>query len=125
MQQARSFFGNNADEDPEWADMWYLNRNMYNKDLPDMNVTGAWAQGYSGKGVSVTFLDDGLEYTHPDIKDNYDHMASYDINANDNDPIPRYDKTDENKWVELFLTTSFSRFPAKNDKVTKQRWVIE
>lgn len=97
FKQARSFFGRNPNEDPEWPNLWYLNRNMYNKDLPDMNVTGAWAQGYSGKGVSVTFLDDGLEYTHPDLKDNYDHQASYDINANDNDPIPRYDSSNENK----------------------------
>jgi len=36
-----------------------------------MNVMSAWSQGYSGKGISVTFLDDGLEWTHPDIKDNY------------------------------------------------------
>lgn len=50
------------DEDPMWPQMWYLNRNMYNPTLPDMNVTAAWAQGYSGRGVSVTFLDDGLEW---------------------------------------------------------------
>jgi hypothetical protein len=56
--------------DPLWSQMWYLNRqSMIN--LPDMNVTGAWALGYSGKGVSVTFLDDGLERTHPDLMENY------------------------------------------------------
>ena len=70
-QLRRSFFGKSVDEDPQWADMWYMNRNMYSPDLPDMNVTSAWAQGYSGRGVSVTFLDDGLEHTHPDIHQNY------------------------------------------------------
>ncbi len=96
-QRVKNFFGQNLDEDPQWANMWYMNRNLYNPDLPDMNVTGAWALGYSGRGVSVTFLDDGLEYTHPDIKENYDPKASYDINSNDNDPLPRYEATNENK----------------------------
>ncbi len=96
-QRIQNFFGQNLNEDPQWANMWYMNRNLYDSNLPDMNVTGAWALGYSGKGVSVTFLDDGLEYTHPDIKQNYDPKASYDMNSNDNDPLPRYDVTNENK----------------------------
>jgi subtilisin family serine protease len=58
--------------DPYWDKMWYLNRNtVFHSDSPDMNVTGAWDQGFSGKGTSVTFLDDGLEWDHPDIKQNY------------------------------------------------------
>lgn len=31
----------------------------------------AWELGYTGKGVVVTILDDGLERTHPDIAPNY------------------------------------------------------
>lgn len=84
-------------EDPYWTQMWYLNRNNFNPKLPDMNVTAAWALGYSGKGVSVTFLDDGLEWNHPDIMQNYDPKASTDINSNDDDPMPRYDDSNENK----------------------------
>lgn len=67
----QAVFWQSPSEDPMWPEMWYMNRNSYNKDLPDMNVSAAWSQGVSGKGVSVTFLDDGLEYTHPDLKDNY------------------------------------------------------
>lgn len=89
----------NSKEDPFWSQMWYLNRHNSNKFLPDMNVTGAWALGYSGKGVSVTFLDDGLEWDHPDIRQNYDPKASTDINGNDDDPMPRYEETNENKLV--------------------------
>lgn len=48
-----------------------------------MNVTGAWALGYTGKGVSVTILDDGIEWSHPDLKQNYDQTASYDVNDDD------------------------------------------
>jgi hypothetical protein len=83
--------------DPLWNDMWYLNRNLRDASLPDMNVSGAWSQGYSGRGVAVTFLDDGLEKDHPDIAQNYDPKASTDINSNDDDPTPRYEETNENK----------------------------
>lgn len=90
-------FGQYTEKDPMWPDLWYLNRHIYNKNLSDMNITSAWEMGYTGKGVSVTFLDDGLERTHPDIIQNYDPMASFDYNDNDNDPMPRYDPTNENK----------------------------
>ena len=34
---------------------------------------------------------------HPDIQQNYDPKASADINDGDNDPMPRYEETNENK----------------------------
>ena len=38
--------------------MWYLNPGYEKTD--HMNVTGAWKQGYTGAGVVVSILDDGL-----------------------------------------------------------------
>lgn len=90
-------FGNYTEEDPMWPYLWYMNRHTFHKNLTDMNITSAWVQGYTGKGVSVTFLDDGLEHDHPDIIQNYDPEASFDFNDNDPDPMPRYDVTNENK----------------------------
>jgi len=90
-------FGNYTKQDPMWPYLWYINRHVFNKNLTDMNITSAWAQGFTGKGVSVTFLDDGLEWDHPDIIQNYDPDASFDFNDNDRDPMPRYDATNENK----------------------------
>lgn len=84
------------EDDPLWPQMWYLNRQS-TTGLPDMNVSAAWAQGASGRGVSVTFLDDGLEWNHPDLQPNYDPQASTDINSHDDDPMPRYEETNENK----------------------------
>ncbi|KAL1138014.1 hypothetical protein AAG570_009709 [Ranatra chinensis] len=55
----------------------------------DMNVGPAWARGYTGKGVVVSILDDGIQTNHPDLIDNYDSKASWDINDNDDDPMPR------------------------------------
>jgi furin len=34
-------------------------------------------------------MDDGVEWDHPDLKDNYDEEASIDLNDNDYDPYPR------------------------------------
>ena len=36
-----------------------------------MNVEKAWEQNVIGRGVVVSILDDGIEYTHPDLKENY------------------------------------------------------
>ncbi|XP_071449576.1 furin-like protease 2 isoform X2 [Hetaerina americana] len=54
-----------------------------------MNVVPAWQRGYTGKGVVVSILDDGIQTNHPDLALNYDHLASTDINDNDDDPMPR------------------------------------
>ena len=51
--------------------MWYLNRGGH----LDMNVQEAWMQGVTGKGVSVTILDDGIEKSHPDLVANYDPLG--------------------------------------------------
>ena len=55
-----------------------------------MNVLSAWKLGYTGKKVVVTILDDGIQYNHPDLKQNYDPLASKDINDNDDDTMPQY-----------------------------------
>ncbi|CAD6196196.1 unnamed protein product [Caenorhabditis auriculariae] len=84
--------------DPLWTDMWYLNRaDTTGFTKMDHNVKEAWDLGYTGKGVVVTILDDGLERTHPDIAPNYDQRASYDVNDRDDDPMPRYEYSDENR----------------------------
>ena len=38
---------------------------------PSMRVVDAWRAGYTGKNVVVTILDDGIEYSHPDLAANY------------------------------------------------------
>ncbi|XP_047189048.1 furin (paired basic amino acid cleaving enzyme) b isoform X2 [Scophthalmus maximus] len=79
--------------DPDFLKQWYLS----NPTHQDMNTKVAWAQGYTGRGVVVTILDDGIEKDHPDLVSNYDPDASYDVNDGDADPQPRYTQRNENR----------------------------
>ncbi len=79
--------GSNFVNDPMFRSQWHLNGGA--KGGFDMNVRPAWTLGYSGKGVVVTILDDGIQTNHPDLRSNYDPRASTDINGNDQDPMPQ------------------------------------
>ncbi|XP_033022487.1 proprotein convertase subtilisin/kexin type 6 isoform X1 [Lacerta agilis] len=84
--------------DPLWPEMWYMHCEDNNSDCrSEMNVLAAWQRGYTGKDIVVTILDDGIEKHHPDLVQNYDPRASYDVNGDDEDPTPRYDASNENK----------------------------
>ncbi|KAK0171665.1 hypothetical protein PV328_005088 [Microctonus aethiopoides] len=95
--------------DELWNQEWYMQDRRNNKQLPklDLNVIPLYQQGITGRGIRVAVLDDGFEYTHEDLKNNYvnptvanevfdDPIISYDINEGDNDPIPRYEITGMN-----------------------------
>eukprot|EP00061_Rhincodon_typus_P017244 g45850.t1 len=88
-RQKRAF---SVPSDPLYRKQWYLNNAIPN----DLNVLSAWKWGYTGKGIVVSILDDGIEKNHPDLAKNYDPNASFDINDNDPDPQPRYNFNDEN-----------------------------
>ncbi|RXN37362.1 furin-1-like isoform X3 [Labeo rohita] len=87
--------------DPKFPQQWYL----YNPSHGDLNVKEAWSQGFTGRGVVVTILDDGIEKDHPDLARNYvshpfpqnDPDASYDVNDRDPDPQPRYTQLNDNR----------------------------
>ncbi|KAG5849098.1 hypothetical protein ANANG_G00106420 [Anguilla anguilla] len=79
--------------DPKFAQQWYL----FNPSRRDLNAKEAWEQGYTGRGVVVSILDDGIEKNHPDLADNYDPKASYDVNDGDTDPQPRYTQLNDNR----------------------------
>ncbi|XP_065555709.1 proprotein convertase subtilisin/kexin type 4 isoform X5 [Lathamus discolor] len=78
--------------DPWFPKQWYMNNDVN----PDLNILTAWSKGYTGLGVVLTILDDGIEKDHPDLSANYDPLASYDFNSNDPDPQPRYTTGEEN-----------------------------
>uniref|UniRef100_A0A915JTX1 Uncharacterized protein n=1 Tax=Romanomermis culicivorax TaxID=13658 RepID=A0A915JTX1_ROMCU len=79
--------------DPFWPKQWPLHDTRTLEDLPklDLHVIGAWKKNYTGRGVVVTILDDGIQWNHTDLAKNYDPLASYDLNDNDTDPMPTFD----------------------------------
>ncbi|XP_076044014.1 furin-like protease 2 [Oratosquilla oratoria] len=79
--------GSSRFPDPLFEQQWYLSEGA-NGGF-DMNVGPAWRRGYTGKGVVVSILDDGIQHNHPDLAQNYDPQASTDINSNDQDPMPQ------------------------------------
>lgn len=84
----------NPFQDPLFTEQWHLVNTGQNRGTigADIHVLPAWNEGFTGVGVVIAIVDDGLQYTHPDIELNYRSDLSYDFNDNDNDPYPsRYD----------------------------------
>jgi len=77
-----------APNDPLFPQQWYLNNTLPTGNLPgaDANVLPIWDK-YQGNGVTVAVVDDGVQYTHPDLSANYDAFDSYDFDDNDTNPI--------------------------------------
>ncbi|KAI7898804.1 peptidase S8/S53 domain-containing protein [Cokeromyces recurvatus] len=74
-------------KDPGFDRQWHLINTQERGH--DLNVTGVWSQGITGKEVVVAILDDGLDMNHEDLKDNYFAEGSYDFNDHVPDPKPR------------------------------------
>uniref|UniRef100_A0A669DJ12 Proprotein convertase subtilisin/kexin type 5a n=1 Tax=Oreochromis niloticus TaxID=8128 RepID=A0A669DJ12_ORENI len=70
---------------PVWNRLWYIQCSDSKACQSHMNIAAAWRRGYTGKGVVVSVLDDGIEREHPDLKPNYDPFASFDVNGQDQD----------------------------------------
>ncbi|KAI8805076.1 pheromone processing endoprotease Kex2 [Cladochytrium replicatum] len=73
--------------DPGFTNQWHL-VNWVQPDN-DLNVTGVWEQGITGKNVVVCFIDDGVDYEHPDLRDAFYFEGSYDYNDHVKTPMPR------------------------------------
>ncbi|KAJ7358829.1 hypothetical protein OS493_020664 [Desmophyllum pertusum] len=66
--------GQHNDEDWRKWQSWYLSGTAVS-----MNVKAAWRAGYTGKGVLVAVVDDGVNSDHPDLVSNFNLTASYDF----------------------------------------------
>lgn len=99
--------------DPYFKYQWpLLNVGQFGgKPKLDLNVKEAWAQGYTGKNVTTAIMDDGVDYMHQDLRDNYNAKASYDFSSNDQFPYPRY--TDD--WFNSHGTRCAGEVVSKRD----------
>jgi Ca2+-binding RTX toxin-like protein len=75
--------------DTLYANQWHLNNTGQTGGMigADANVESVW-DTFRGAGVVIGIVDDGLQYTHPDLAANYDATLSFDFNFNDGDPLP-------------------------------------
>ncbi|XZE21575.1 DVUA0089 family protein [Pirellulaceae bacterium SH449] len=75
--------------DPLFPNQWHLRNIGQTGGTPgaDANLVPAWDE-FSGAGVTIAVVDDGLQYTHPDLSARYLAALSWDFNGNDPDPAP-------------------------------------
>ncbi|CCT65047.1 probable Kex protein [Fusarium fujikuroi] len=77
-------------QDPIFKEQWHLlNPTQVGHDV---NVTGLWLDGITGKNVTVAVIDDGLDMHSDDLKPNYFAAGSWDFNDNDPEPAPVLDE---------------------------------
>ena len=53
-------------------------RHLNNPEGEDINVESAWADGVKGEGVNVAVVDDGMDFTHEDLRDNVATARNHD-----------------------------------------------
>lgn len=75
-------------DDPLFAQQWHLFNTGQNGATPgiDLDVLSAW-QAYSGKGVLVGVVDNGIDFDHPDIAANINAEMSRGVGNTDGQPI--------------------------------------
>jgi subtilisin family serine protease len=75
--------------DPLFSQQWtLLNTGQHGATAgADINVTNVW-DTYRGTGITVAVIDDGFQYTHPDLAANANTAIHYDYRDGDNDPKP-------------------------------------
>lgn len=67
-------------KDPMLSQQWHL----INTKKPEweLNVTGTWANGTTGQGVTVAIIDDGLDYTSDDLASNFVSHSIFESSSN-------------------------------------------
>lgn len=73
--------------DPTFTSQWHLYNTV--QAGHDLNVTGVWLEGITGKNVTTAIVDDGLDMYSNDLKPNYYAEGSYDFNEKSPEPRPR------------------------------------
>ncbi|OTA99394.1 hypothetical protein M426DRAFT_67880 [Hypoxylon sp. CI-4A] len=77
--------------DPIFNEQWHLLNTV--QVGHDVNVTGVWLSGVTGKNATVAIVDDGLDMYSNDLKPNYYAEGSWDYN--DARPEPRPTLSDD------------------------------
>ena len=86
-----------TNSDPLFVNQWHI-QNLgafaFSSTVPvagyDLNVVGAWAAGFTGKGIKVAVVDSGLELLHEDLSANVDQSHSFNFLNGTNNPTPSF-----------------------------------
>ena len=83
---------NSGINDPLYGCQWHLNNDdqFRNSAGFDIGVEDVWPT-YTGDGINVVVVDDGMHYTHEDLKDNVDVSQNHNYNSNDTDIYGYFD----------------------------------
>jgi subtilisin family serine protease len=118
VQKKKKYVLNLQTNDPMFSDQWSLNNNGqsyrtpsgYERGTPDVDIDApeGWDKTTGSDNVVVAVIDCGVDYTHPDIRDNMwintaeangvtgvdddhngfvDDIRGYDVSDNDGDPM--------------------------------------
>ncbi|SVC57508.1 uncharacterized protein METZ01_LOCUS310362, partial [marine metagenome] len=73
----------------ESGDQWHLDNYGQNNGTSgiDLNTQGAWNE-FTGDGIVIGVVDDGIDYNNPDISPNFLSAYSYDYCGNKTDVMP-------------------------------------
>lgn len=73
LQEQLDFTAVQSPSDPLYPYQWYLKNDGQSNGKPrlDLNVEKAWAMGFTGKNITTAIMDDGVDYMHPDLKNNF------------------------------------------------------
>ncbi|KAJ7358833.1 hypothetical protein OS493_020668 [Desmophyllum pertusum] len=74
--------------DPLYKEQWYIER----ANNPTYNISSVWPT-YTGRGILVAVVDDGVDGNHPELSSNYNATASYDYVDDDEIPVPSEKRT--------------------------------
>lgn len=94
--------------DPLYPKQWHL----HGSPRTHLNVQPAWTKGFMGEGVRIAIVDDGIQSTHPDLKDNVRVESSWNFNRQIQSPDPTYMKGHFGDWHG---TSSAGAAAARND----------
>ncbi|KAI9219939.1 peptidase S8/S53 domain-containing protein [Blastocladiella britannica] len=64
--------------DPLWPGAWQINTPVHSTNV-SLNVFPMWKAGYTGKGVNVAVIDDGIQGDHPDLISRFNGNFSLNV----------------------------------------------
>jgi subtilisin family serine protease len=109
--------------DPLLPNQWHIQntgQNAFSTTFPvagnDMDVTGAWTAGYSGKGIKVGVVDSGLEAAHEDLAANVDITHSWNFVTGMNDPTRQPTDVGEDHGTQVAGIISAVAFNGKGGR---------